>query len=277
MNLWEVAEYLGETLVFIGVVGEVYADWGEHERKSLARLSSVVLIVGLAISLAALIGTNENFNGTIADLHTQAANLNKTAADANERASAAQVEAEQLRLRAEELEEKNLEQGSRDLLLYGKRGEDFTDAIRPFRGQKVEVRRCLFTDNEARDTAERLTELFRSAGWAVSPGSPDWGEPNCMIIEHNAAVPSGIWVGMPNPSPTPRTRDRTKELIQILGRIPLSAELHPVLLDTARSTKDNRGFQERYDDPDAIVVSVMAHPSKTPIDDLHRSHSPWAP
>jgi len=28
MGLWEVGEYVGETLVFIGVVGEVFADWG---------------------------------------------------------------------------------------------------------------------------------------------------------------------------------------------------------------------------------------------------------
>lgn len=268
MYLWEVTEYVGETLVFLGVIGEVYADWANHDRKRLEKLSSIVLIIGLSISLAALVGTNENFNGTIADLSIQAARFNKAAADANVRAGAAEVEAAQLRLQAEELEEKNLEQGSRDLLLYGKRAEDFTNALRPFKGQKVEIRRCLFNDNEARDTANRLTVLFGEAGWAVSPGSPDWGESNCMIIEHNAALPSGLWVGTPNAKPTLRARDRARKLIQIFGRIPLYAELHTIRVETARATEDNRSFLEEYDNPDAVVVSVMAHPSKTPSDPI---------
>jgi hypothetical protein len=82
MFLWEPLEYVGETLVFIGVVGEVYAEWPEPERRNLAKASSIVLIIGLALSLAALIGTNEHFNGTIADLNLKASQANERAAGA---------------------------------------------------------------------------------------------------------------------------------------------------------------------------------------------------
>lgn len=76
MDLWEIAEYAGETLVFIGVVIEVIAEWKEPEKKRLAKIGSIVLVIGLAMSLAALIGTNEHFSGTIADLNNQAAQAN---------------------------------------------------------------------------------------------------------------------------------------------------------------------------------------------------------
>ncbi len=89
MDLWEIAEYVGETLVFLGVVGEVCAEWAEPERKRLGKVASIVLVIGLGLSLAALIGTNEHFNGTIADLNAQAA-------DAKERAGVANKAAEQL-------------------------------------------------------------------------------------------------------------------------------------------------------------------------------------
>lgn len=79
-DFWEVFEYIVETLVFIGVVGEVYADWSEPERKGLGKLSSIVLVLGLASALAALIGTNEHFSGTIAGLSLQAATANERSA-----------------------------------------------------------------------------------------------------------------------------------------------------------------------------------------------------
>lgn len=66
--------------MFFGVVGEVFAEWKEPHRKKLAKASSVVLIVGLALSLAALIGTNEHFNGRIAQLNLQASQAIERAA-----------------------------------------------------------------------------------------------------------------------------------------------------------------------------------------------------
>lgn len=262
MGRWEILEYVGEALVFIGVVGEVFAEWREPERKKLAKVSSLVLIIGLALSLAALIRTNEYFNDTIASLNGQAADSSQKASEANERAAKATLDADRLRVRAEELEEQIAEQGPRDLLLYGKREEDFTNAIRGFRGQKIQVRRCEFNNNEVRDTAERLTTIFKNAEWIVSPNSPDWGDSNCLIVRPSEPIPSGIWIGTPNPHPTPRTRERAEKLVRIFGRVPLAATLHFVRTATARASESRESILGEYGDTDGIVVVILGNPSK---------------
>lgn len=104
MNLWEVVEYVGETLVFIGVVGEVYAEWTEPHRKKLGKASSIVLVIGLGMSLAALIGTNEYFNDTIADLNNQAAQSNLDAGNARKDTEQLRKDEQALKTKADEAE-----------------------------------------------------------------------------------------------------------------------------------------------------------------------------
>jgi hypothetical protein len=181
------------------------------------------------------------------------------AGEANEKAGAANKEAAQLRVDAAKLEEEVSEQGPRELLLYGKREETFLNSIRHFKGQKVQIRYCVF-NRETRATAERLTALFTKAEWVVSPYSPDWGESNCLIDEPLA---SGIWVGTPNSAPTARTRERAKDLVQILNQVPLAAKLHSVRPETARSGPSRESIQGRYDPPDGIVVALLEHPLET--------------
>jgi hypothetical protein len=113
--MWEVFEYVGEGLVFIGVVGEVYAEWGETKKEALERISSLVLIVGLAISFAALIGTNKHFNGTIAALNARAAQSNKDAATAVLDAANARKETAQLQKDTQELKT-DAETSKRDMV-----------------------------------------------------------------------------------------------------------------------------------------------------------------
>ncbi len=136
MNLWEVAEYVGEALVFIGVFGEVYAEWGERHLKRLAATSSITCIAGLAVSFAALIGTNEGFNTIIA-------NLNKQAADANSKAAQLEEDAAGLRKAAEDehlarvqieksLEWRHLSDGGKNVLctmLPSQKGEEETAVL----------------------------------------------------------------------------------------------------------------------------------------------------
>jgi hypothetical protein len=259
--LWEPLEYFGETLVFLGVVGEVLAERklilksNELRRDALEGYASWVLVAGLAISLGALVGTNEHFNSTIADLNTQAAR-------SNERAAKASLEAAQLQIKADELEEQLLEQGPRNLLVYGKREDNFVNSIRQFKGQNVQVRICIFGNTEVRDTAERLTVLFRNAEWTVSPHSPNWGESNCLFVGPNESIPSGIWVGTPNSRPTSEAQERAKELVRFLGQIPLTATLHQVGKETARSSESRTSIVEQYGAPDSIVVTVLGHPSQ---------------
>jgi hypothetical protein len=259
--LREPLEYVGETLVVLGVVGEVLAGRklilknNELRRDALEGFASWVLIVGLAISLGALVGTNEHFNSTIG-------NLNNQAARSNERAAKASLAAAQLQIKADELEEQLLEQGPRNLLLYGKREDNFVNYIRQFKGQKVQVRICLFGNNEVRDTAERLTVLFKNAEWIVSPHSPNWGESNCLLVGPNEPTPSGIWVGTPNSRPTSETQERAKELVRFLGQIPLTATLHRVGIETGRSSESRTSIDDQYGAPDSIVVTVLGHPSE---------------
>jgi hypothetical protein len=273
-RLWEPLEYFGETLVFLGVVGAVLAERklilknNELRRDALEGFASWVLIVGLAISLGALVGTNEHFNSTIADLNNQAAR-------SNDRAARASLDAAQLQVRADELEEQLLEQGPRNLLLYGKRKDDFVNSIRQFKGQKVQVRICIFGNIEVRDTAERLTDLFGNAEWTVSPHSPNWGESNCLLVGPNEPTPSGIWVGTPNSRPTSETQDRAKELVRFLGRIPLTVTLHRVGMETARSSESRTSIDERYGAPDSIVVTVLGHSSEVAQFGIRRA--PWGP
>lgn len=257
-SLWEPLEYVGETLVFLGVMGEVLADGklilknDESRRGAVEGLSSWILIAGLAISLGALIGTNEHFNSTIADLNNQAATSNEHAAEASR-------DAAQLQVKADELEEQILEQGPRNLLLYGKREQQFVKSIRQFKGQKVQVRKCLFNNNEVRDTAERLTDLFKSAGWDVSAHSPDWGESNCMMLGPNERIPTGIWVGTPNSHPTSETQERAGNLVKVLGQVPSASSLHRVGVETARANESRTNIQEQYGAPNSIVVTVLGH------------------
>ena len=97
---WEFLEYLGEGMVFIGVVGEVLTERelilkeNKEKRESVESVSSWVLVVGLAISLAALIGTNEYFNGTIASLNLQAKQATERAAKDEVDAATARKEAD---------------------------------------------------------------------------------------------------------------------------------------------------------------------------------------
>jgi hypothetical protein len=98
--LWEPLEYLGEILVFVGVVGEVLTERklilkeDEERRDVVEGFASWILVAGLAISLAALIGTNAYFNGTIAALNLQAEKAAERAAQNERDAAEARKEAD---------------------------------------------------------------------------------------------------------------------------------------------------------------------------------------
>jgi len=188
-------------------------------------------------------------------------------AQAETDAGEAKLRAAELELQTTKLEERTLELGPRDLLLYGKREEAFMNGIRQFKGQKVQIRICIFNNNEVRDTAERLTALFKLADWKVSPWSPDWGESNCLMPPESLATGFGIWVGTPSAVPNAVTQGRAKKLLELLQSIPLLAKLHKVRPDTGRA-ESGKTIEERYDDPDSLVVVVLSHSferSKMPI------------
>src|ERR1700722_1260246 len=115
-DLWDILEYVGETLVFFGVVGEVFAEWKEPHRTKLGRVSSLVLVAGLALSLSALIATNESFDHKIAELNLKAAGANERAETAEKTAKGyeAQISAANDRAAANEKVSSRLTEDAED-------------------------------------------------------------------------------------------------------------------------------------------------------------------
>jgi len=150
-----------------------------------------------------------------------------------------------------------LEEGPRDLMLSGIRADVLVDDLRQYEGQKIQIRRCSFDNQEVLDAANRLVALFQTAKWAVSPNSPDWGESNCLVPP-NSSTESGMWVGTPSATPTSIARERAAKLVEILKKVPLVAKLHLVRPDTGRA-ESGKNIQGRYDDPDSLVLVVLYH------------------
>jgi hypothetical protein len=266
---WEFGEYTSEAIVILGCAGEFIAEFtdrltsgDEAKKRSLSKLSLLILIAGLATGLACLMGATVTSGRIIGSLNEEAGQARLDAGHADERASKAEKEAADAReraaaleLQAAKLEERMLELGPRDLLLYGKREEALMDGLRRFKGQKVQIRICVVFNNEVRDTAERLTTILELAKWRVAPNSPNWGESNCLINDPTGA---GIWLGTPSTTPDTITQGRAIKLLGFLQAIPLLATLHKVEPITARA-ESGKTIEERYDDPDSIVIVVLSH------------------
>jgi len=224
--------------------------------------------LGLVLVVAGVVGEGV-FEALVSKTDTALrAHDSQVLAQAETDAGDAKFRAAELESQTATLEERILELGPRDLLLYGKREEAFMNGLRQFKGQKVQVRICIFNNNEVRDTAERLTALFKLAEWKVSPWSPDWGESNCLMPPESLATGFGIWVGTPSAVPNAVTQGRAKKLLELLQSIPLLAKLHKVRPDTGRLGPSRTTIEGRYDDPDSIVIVVLSHSferSKMPI------------
>lgn len=98
--------------MFIGVVGEVLTERKlilkneEEKRDAIEGVASWVLVFGLAISLAALIGTNGYFKGTIASLNLQAQQAEERAAKDEKEAASFQSQIADSNARVKEAEAK---------------------------------------------------------------------------------------------------------------------------------------------------------------------------
>ena len=245
MAFWEIAEYIGEALVFVGVVGEVYAGWSEHEKKSLEKKSSLVLIVGLAISLAALIKTNEGFNGTIAVLNCQAAHSNQIAAEAQleadkarKEAAGLQEEAENERLRRVEIEEsmewRHLSQGAQEALCR---------ILPPQSSANETVVLTVWKDLEP---AAYATEFSDAIGACKPlPGRLDLKQgPTLDLGSWSTPLRFGVWLEFPSAE-----RNMAKKLVLALRANGVNANL------TSREERRFPGSRNRF-----IVVEPRAIP-----------------
>lgn len=101
---WEVADYLATFVVFVGVLGELLAEFtnlfktkdNKAREKRMTLIFTVVLLVGLGGELAALIRTSQLTSEITKILRNDIVSAYKNAGDANDRAAEANKRAEQL-------------------------------------------------------------------------------------------------------------------------------------------------------------------------------------
>lgn len=98
LGWWEVAEYVSTGIVFIGCVGEFFAEFtpfpsSDHRKHKLARLSLILVIAGIAGELLATVKASELSGQIIAYVEANASDAKTSAAGAANAASEAQVAA----------------------------------------------------------------------------------------------------------------------------------------------------------------------------------------
>lgn len=247
----ETALNVAEWVIFVSSVVLAFGALGEYleEHDKLPRWMDWPKLVFIILVVASLIGEVFGDAGVFVSSE-RLQSINDAESNALQMRVKNEVDA---RLN---LEEQVLEQGPRNLILSGKRAEAFVSALRQFRGQKVEIRKCSFNDKEESDTAGRLVAIFKLAEWNVSPHSPEWGESNCLIDDPTA---SGIWIGAPNRRPEPATQETIEKLLGYFETVRLTATLHPVRIETARA-ENRMSILEEYGDPDSIVIVILGHP-----------------
>jgi hypothetical protein len=92
LNCWEWAGYVSTAIVFIGCVGEFIAEFTHllksvEVEKKLARLSLIVLILGIAGELLSAVRTSQLSGQIIANIEERAADAEQKAGEANKEAA----------------------------------------------------------------------------------------------------------------------------------------------------------------------------------------------
>jgi hypothetical protein len=106
LNCWEWFGYISTAIVFVGCVGEFVAEFTSLPKTKdsghkLARLSLIVLLVGIAGELLSTVRTSQLSGLVIANIEDRAGKAEQKAGEANDRASVNEKEAERLRKDAE--------------------------------------------------------------------------------------------------------------------------------------------------------------------------------
>lgn len=110
LHRWEIGEYVSEAFVILACAGEMVADlgtdWlGARRKKRVERLSTVLLVAALSISLICLVRTNELSGVAIGSLGEKSEDADRKAKAAISDASTAQTLANDALAKAHEAEE----------------------------------------------------------------------------------------------------------------------------------------------------------------------------
>lgn len=182
-------------------------------------------------------------------------NANKSAADANARAASLELQALQLR--------KDLAlQGSRENLLSGDNRKKLIVALKPFAGQRVDVRytanamlvnSAVVTSSPIGDdvvgTANALVSVMRDAGWDLPPTALLYSVQGYGINVELVA------------SSSPSTRRAAKALADALRSVSLEVFGPQIIpLDRAQRTGTAAQALAPLLDENTIVLGVLTHP-----------------
>lgn len=203
MKYWEPLEYVGELLVFFGVVGEVFAEWREPHRKRFAKASSVVLVIGLALSLASLIGTNEHFNDTIAFLNLKSSQADERASKNEDEAAKARAANIKLGIELQKEEQQTAEAEKEAALANAKLGGwKLSDAARA----RVAAKLAKFSGTHFELSVNPVETPFMeslaalmvspSVGWVEdTPKAPE-GSIGQILIDNKASISLTTGIGL---------------------------------------------------------------------------------
>ncbi|HXM21064.1 MAG TPA: hypothetical protein VN948_07360 [Terriglobales bacterium] len=177
LNCWEWFGNTSTAIVFVGCVGEFVAEFTplpktKETGNELARLSLIVLILGIAGELLSAVRTSQLSGQIIANIEERAGKAKQKAGEADERASANNKEAEQLRKDAEgeRLARVKIEEGVAWRRLNDDQRKEFASSLRRFSGQLADCG-YLMSDMEAFSFSSDIAIALRAAGWRAVPPS----------------------------------------------------------------------------------------------------------
>lgn len=192
---------------------------------------------------------------------------NEKSGEANERAAGLEIEAASQRERAAKLEveaatlrKQLLVQGPRENLLTGENRQKFVDALKPFSGQRIDVRHSASTimvngavvmstpiGDDALGLATALIGALKDAGWN-SPPTP-------LISSFQG---QGLKVEVVQ-NFSPGTLTAAKALVEALKKVPLTVE-GPLLDNDEQAKRVGKDVILPAFDENTIILTVLTHP-----------------
>ncbi len=167
LNCWEWVGYISTAIVFIGCVGEFIAEFTHLPKsvdveKKLARLSLVVLILGIAGELFSAVRTSQVSGQIIANIEERAADAEQKAGEANREAARLTKVAEDERVARVQIEE-----ALAPRRLTTKQRSAISSTLSRFSGQPVTAIHNTF-DVEAAVFAAEIVSTLKLAKWTMS-------------------------------------------------------------------------------------------------------------
>jgi hypothetical protein len=282
--VWEGVEYVAEATVIVGCLFEGLTDFelilkgheNEKRRKRAEKRAFLILIVGLALGLTALVRTNQLFTDTITNLYGQARDANIRATTASDKATKAQDRADKASKHEEDLEiqtkreidarlalEKDvLWRGPRDVLIRASKGV-LRKQVHRFAGQRFRMSVCTPEQptgseeySEPETTQEALRLVLSEIGWHNDrwpANAPEFPPVTVLTVFACNQVP-GIYTGFTaNASESTRTAARA---LQEALNVVLNQKVGLGPFQTIAISRSRDPLHE-----DEIDIEVDPHPS----------------